>query len=167
MSGMEIERKFLVRNDIDFRTRARRKYAVKQGYILAKTASVRVRLRDEKAFLTIKSKIVEGFSRYEFEMEISTDEARELLKLCERPLIEKTRYLVDVGNHTFEVDEFAGENEGLVVAEVELGSEDEAFDKPDFIGLEVTGDVRFYNSRLRKVPFSQWSDTIEPIYRKK
>ena len=158
MSGMEIERKFLVRNDIDFRTRARRKYAVKQGYILAKTASVRVRLRDEKAFLTIKSKIVEGFSRYEFEKEISMEEAEELFKLCAGGFIDKTRFLVASGKHTFEVDEFYGDNEGLVMAEVELSDADEPYEKLDFIGKEVTGDKRYYNAHLLKNPYKMWKD---------
>ena len=97
-----------------------------------------------------------GLSRYEWEKEIPLNEAEELMKLCEPGVIDKTRYLVRSGRHTFEVDEFYGENEGLVVAEVELASEDEAFEKPDFIGEEVTGDIRYYNSQLRKCPYTTW-----------
>ena len=97
-----------------------------------------------------------GTSRYEWEKEIPLCEARELLKLCEPGVIDKTRYLVRSGQHVFEVDEFYGENEGLTVAEVELSSEDEPFVKPAFIGREVTGDVRYYNSQLMKHPFTTW-----------
>ena len=96
-------------------------------------------------------------SRYEWEQEIKADDAKQLLKLCEPgALIDKVRYLVPVGNHVFEVDEFHGQNAGLVVAEVELGSEDESFDRPDFLAEEVTGDVRYYNSQLMLHPFSTW-----------
>lgn len=97
-----------------------------------------------------------GTSRYEWEKELSLPEAEELMKLCEPGIIDKTRYLVRSGRHIFEVDEFYGENEGLVVAEVELASEDEAFVKPDFIGEEVTGDIRYYNSQLMKKPYKMW-----------
>ena len=108
-------------------------------------------------FLTIKGASNEsGTSRYEWEKEIPLCEARELLKLCEPGIIDKTRYLVRSGQHTFEVDEFYGENEGLTVAEVELSSEDEPFVKPAFIGREVTGDIRYYNSQLMKHPFTTW-----------
>lgn len=97
-----------------------------------------------------------GISRYEWEKELSLAEAEELMKLCEPGVIDKTRYLVRSGKHIFEVDEFYGENEGLVVAEVELGSEDEVFVKPGFIGEEVTGDIRYYNSQLMKKPYTTW-----------
>ena len=118
---------------------------------------VRVRIRNGKGYLTIKgASDASGLSRYEWEKEIPLNEAEELMKLCEPGVIDKTRYLVRSGRHTFEVDEFYGENEGLVVAEVELTSEDEAFEKPDFIGREVTGDVRYYNSQLMKHPFTTW-----------
>ena len=116
-----------------------------------------MRIRDERGFLTIKGASNEsGTSRYEWEKEIPLCEARELLKLCEPCIIDKTRYLVRSGQHVFEVDEFYGENEGLTVAEVELSSEDEPFVKPAFIGREVTGDVRYYNSQLMKHPFTTW-----------
>lgn len=95
-------------------------------------------------------------SRYEWEKEIPLDEAQELMKLCKPGVIDKTRYLVQSGKHVFEVDEFYGDNEGLVIAEVELASEDETFEKPDFIGQEVTGDIRYYNSQLMKHPYTQW-----------
>ena len=110
-----------------------------------------------KGYLTIKgASDASGLSRYEWEKEIPLNEAEDLMKLCEPGVIDKTRYLVRSGRHTFEVDEFYGENEGLVVAEVELASEDEAFEKPDFIGQEVTGDIRYYNSQLRKRPYTTW-----------
>lgn len=157
MSGLEIERKFLVRNS-DYRTQAYASSRIKQGYICSGHGrTVRVRLRGDKAYLTIKGPSdVKGMSRYEFEKEITIDEAEHLFALCERGMIDKTRYLVKSGNHTFEVDEFYGDNEGLVMAEVELGSEDEPFEKPDFIGREVTGDRRFYNSYLTKMPYVLW-----------
>lgn len=104
-------------------------------------------------------------TRYEFEKEITMDEAQHLLQLCQGGVIDKRRYLVKSGSHTFEVDEFYGDNEGLVIAEVELASETEAYEKPDFIGMEVTGDKRFYNSQLLGNPFSKWRDTLPAEYR--
>ena len=129
-----------------------------KGYISsARGRTVRVRIRNGKGYLTIKgASDASGLSRYEWEKEIPLNEAEELMKLCEPGVIDKTRYLVRSGRHTFEVDEFYGENEGLVVAEVELTSEDEAFEKPDFIGREVTDDVRYYNSQLMKHPYTVW-----------
>ena len=142
--SQEIERKFLVTGEYKSR-------AYEQG------RTVRVRIRNGKGYLTIKgASDASGLSRYEWEKEIPLNEAEELMKLCEPGVIDKTRYLVRSGRHTFEVDEFYGENEGLVVAEVELTSEDEAFEKPDFIGREVTGDVRYYNSQLMKHPYTVW-----------
>ena len=106
--------------------------------------------------ITIKSKVT-GASRGEWEYDIPVPDAAELLeRLCEQPLVEKTRHRIEYGGHVWEVDEFAGENAGLVVAEIELGSEDEAFDKPDWIGREVTGDKRYYNSSLIRLPYSNW-----------
>ena len=104
-------------------------------------------------------------TRYEFEKEIEMDEAQHLLQLCKGGVIDKRRYLVKSGNHTFEVDEFYGDNEGLVMAEVELCSEDETYEKPDFIGMEVTGDKRFYNSHLLSYPFAIWRNTLPEEYR--
>lgn len=159
MSGMEIERKFLVTGS-QFKQQAYASSRIKQGYICSHHGrTVRVRLRDEHAFLTIKGPSLDGgLSRYEFEKEIALDEANELFRLCEPGIIDKTRYLVKAGVHTFEVDEFYGDNEGLVMAEVELGSADEPFEKPDFIGIEVTGDRRYYNSHLRANPYCNWKD---------
>ncbi len=166
MSGQEIERKFLVRKGDAFKRAAFSCIRIRQGYMNCADATVRVRLRDDKAYLTIKSHSDDGgLSRYEFETEIKPDEAQHLLKLCSGGLIDKSRYLVKSGEHTFEVDEFYGDNEGLVMAEVELGSVAEEFEKPDFIGMEVTGDKRFYNSHLLVNPFSSWRDTRPEEYR--
>ncbi len=160
MSGIEIERKFLVR-DSSYRQLAHKSYRIRQGYICSGHGhTVRVRRRDDQAFLTIKGPSVDGgLSRYEFEKEITLAEAEQLFGLCEPGVIDKTRFLVDAGDgHTFEVDEFYGDNDGLVMAEVELASADEPFAKPPFIGDEVTGDRRYYNSHLRKFPYKLWRD---------
>lgn len=166
MSGQEIERKFLVRGD-SYKTLATSSSHIRQGYILSSHGrTVRVRIRDTKAYLTIKGPAQEGhFGRYEFEREITLEEGNELMKLCEPGIIDKTRYLVPSGHHTFEVDEFHGDNAGLVMAEVELSSEDEEFKKPDFIGMEVTADKRFYNGHMRTMPFILWRGTIPKEYR--
>lgn len=155
--SLEIERKFLVKGD-GYKALAESQSRVVQGYICsARGRTVRVRIRQGKGYLTIKgASNVAGTSRYEWEKEISLQEAEELMTLCEPGIIDKVRYLVPSGGHVFEVDEFHGENEGLVVAEVELADEDEAFVKPDFIAEEVTGDVRYYNSQLMKHPFRAW-----------
>ena len=166
MSGLEIERKFLVKHGGAFKRAACSFSHIQQGYIPAEGATVRVRIRDDKAYLTIKSKSVDGgLSRYEFEKEITLDEASHLLKLCQGGVIDKHRYLVPVGNHTYEVDEFHGDNDGLVMAEVELGSETEAFDKPDFLGPEVTGDKHFYNSYMLANPYKNWKKLVAEEYR--
>ena len=159
MSGMEIERKFLVRGD-DYKRRAHKSFRIKQGYICSeKGRTVRVRTCDDQAFLTIKGPSHDGgLGRYEFEKEISMDEAEELFKLCAGGFIDKTRFLVPSGKHTFEVDEFYGDNEGLVMAEVELSAPDEPYEKLDFIDKEVTGDRRYYNSHLLKNPYKLWKD---------
>ena len=155
--ALEIERKFLVKDD-SYKAMAYSASRIAQGYICsARGRTVRVRIRDEKGYLTIKGPAdSEGLGRYEWEKEIPVQEAQELMRLCEAGMIDKTRYLVKSGKHVFEVDEFYGENEGLTVAEVELESADESYEKPDFIGEEVTGDVRYYNSFLMKNPFSRW-----------
>lgn len=152
----EIERKFLVTGE--YKSQAFAHSRIVQGYICsARGRTVRVRLRDGRGYLTIKgASDAAGMSRYEWEKEISREEAEELMKLCEEGVIDKTRYLVRSGSHVFEVDEFYGDNEGLVMAEVELASEDEPFDRPAFIGREVTGDVRYYNSQLMKHPYREW-----------
>lgn len=132
---------------------------ISQGYIKADGATVRIRRRDDRAYLTIKGPSLDGgLSRYEFEKEIRTDEATELFRLCRGGQVSKRRWLVDYGGHTFEVDEFTGENSGLVVAEVELKSVDEDFLRPPFLGKEVTGQRRYYNSHLLSRPYSQWTD---------
>ncbi len=164
MSGLEIERKFLVKKGDAYKREAYASSRIRQGYFAA-VNTVRVRIRDDKAYLTIKGPSCNGLSRYEFEKEITLDEANHLMELCEPGVIDKTRYLVKCGSHVFEVDEFYGDNQGLVMAEVELGSEDETFEKPDFIGMEVTGDRRFYNKHMRSNPFSAWRDTLPQEYR--
>jgi adenylate cyclase len=154
--AQEIERKFLVKGD--FKPFAFKSSRVIQGYLCSvPERAVRVRVKGEKGFLTIKGMgNKEGTSRYEWEREIPVSEAEELLKICEPGVIDKTRFLVKQGDHTFEVDEFYGENEGLVVAEIELKSETDAFEKPEWLGEEVTGDVRYYNVMLMKTPFTTW-----------
>ena len=154
--SIEIERKFLVKGP--FKEQAASRTHIIQGYISSqKGRTVRVRLRDKKAYLTIKGPSRDGgLSRYEFEKEITIDEGLSLLTLCEPGVIEKDRWLVPSGKHTFEVDEFFGENEGLLLAEVELSAPDESFEKPSFLGKEVTGDRRYYNSSLRINPYRNW-----------
>ena len=153
MSGLEIERKFLVKRGGAYRRAAFSCSHIQQGYIPADGATVRIRVRDDRAFLTIKGRSVNGgMTRYEFEKEITLDEAAHLMQLCRGGVIDKHRYLVRSGAHVFEIDEFHGANDGLVMAEVELGNEAEAYEKPDFIGPEVTGDKHFYNSHLLSNP---------------
>lgn len=154
---IEIERKFLVKND-SFKSVAFTQNHIAQGYLSSvPERTVRVRIKGEKGFLTIKGASNDaGLSRFEWEKEISIDEAKKLLLLCEQGVIDKTRFEVKCGNHTFEVDEFYGANEGLIVAEIELISETDVFKKPDWIGKEVTGDKRYYNAYLSKNPFRKW-----------
>lgn len=151
----EIERKFLVSGE--FRQDSPESYRIMQGYICSDPdRTVRVRVREDKGFLTIKGRGSEdGLSRYEWEKEIPVAEAAELMALCGSGVIDKTRYLVPFGKHTYEVDVFHGANEGLVLAEIELSDEQEAFEKPSWLGEEVTGDVRYYNSMLSLHPFSK------------
>ena len=155
--GVEIERKFLVVGDA-WRTLGE-STLLRQGYLsVDATRTVRVRIDGEHAFLTIKGKSV-GASRGEWEYPIPVLDAAELLDgLCQQPLVEKVRHRIASGPHTWEVDEFLGANAGLVVAEIELGSEDETFEKPDWLGREVTGDTRYFNSQLISHPYSQWKD---------
>ncbi len=154
---IEIERKFLVKSN-DFKEQAFAQNLIAQGYLSSlPERTVRVRIKGKKGFLTIKGIGHQGgMSRFEWENEIPLDEAQELLKLCEKGKIEKTRYEVKVGKHVFEIDEFYGENEGLVMAEIELESETESFEKPDWLGEEVTNDERYYNAYLSKKPFKTW-----------
>lgn len=155
--SVEIERKFLVQND-DFKSESFAQKSIKQGYLNSdKNRTVRVRIADEKAFMTIKGRSnATGTTRFEWEKEIDKLEAESLLLLCEPSVIDKTRYLIKVGDHTFEVDEFYGDNKGLTVAEVELNSETETFTKPNWLDQEVTGDVKYYNSSISKHPFKDW-----------
>jgi CYTH domain-containing protein len=156
--AQEIERKFLVLDD-SYKHEAFSNSHIRQGYICSERGrTVRIRIRDEKAFITIKGPSIDGgLSRYEFEQEIPLSDANHLMTLCEPGVIDKTRWLVKSGDHTFEVDEFHGENEGLVMAEVELKSATDEPIIPHFIGKEVTGDRRFYNSQLRLCPYRSWS----------
>ncbi|HRQ29151.1 MAG TPA: CYTH domain-containing protein [Saprospiraceae bacterium] len=152
----EIERKFLVKGE--FKSYVSKQTRITQGYLSSiPERTVRVRIKGENGFITIKGiGNASGASRYEWEKEIPVAEVEQLLAICEPGVIDKTRYLVKSGEHTFEVDEFYGENEGLVVAEVELSDEDEYFEKPEWLGEEVTGDVRYYNSMLMKIPYTKW-----------
>jgi adenylate cyclase len=152
----EIERKFLVTGD--FRQDACDSFRLVQGYISTDPdRTVRVRIKGEQGFLTIKGRSsADGLSRYEWEKEIPLAEARELMALCGPEVIDKTRYLVPFGGHTYEVDEFYGSNHGLILAEIELGDEQETFLKPSWLGEEVTGNTRYYNSMLMKCPFIKW-----------
>lgn len=152
----EIERKFLVRDDSWRNNHSGKPY--RQGYLsTVKERTVRVRTAGEKAFLTVKG-VSSGAARSEYEYEIPTADANEMLdRLCERPLIEKTRYRIPYENLRWEVDEFAGENRGLIVAEVELKDENEHFARPPWVGREVTDDPRYYNVNLVAHPFSKWN----------
>lgn len=152
--GVEIERKFLPNGDA-WRALGE-PVLLRQGYLSSNPARVvRVRIEGTQAYMTIKGKSV-GATRGEWEYPIALADAEQLLGLCEQPLVEKIRRRIAHGKHTWEVDEFFGANAGLVVAEIELASEDEAFDKPDWIGAEVTEDPRYYNSALGKHPYSSW-----------
>ena len=154
--ALEIERKFLVQRG--YREQATGYRRIVQGYLCSvPERTVRVRIAGDQGYLTIKGiGGGSGASRYEWEREIPVAEADALLALCEPGVIDKIRYLVPVGRHTFEVDEFHGENDGLVIAEVELASEEEAFERPSWLGAEVTGDPRYYNSALMKQPYRRW-----------
>ncbi len=154
--AQEIERKFLVKGD--FKPFVKRSMRIIQGYLSSvPERTVRVRIKGDKGFLTVKGIGNEsGASRFEWEKEISKEDVENLLKICEPGIIDKTRYLVEVGDHTYEVDEFYGENQGLTVAEVELESENETFEKPEWLGEEVTGDAKYYNSMLMKHPYTKW-----------
>jgi len=154
---IEIERKFLVTSDA-YKSEAFKQSRIVQGFLNThKERTVRVRIQGDKGFITIKGiSSSDGLSRFEWEKEISVIECENLLKLCEKGSVEKIRYEVKLGTHIFEVDEFYGDNEGLVIAEIELSNETEAFEKPSWLGKEVTGDIRYYNSQLSKQPFKTW-----------
>ncbi len=152
--GVEIERKFLVNEKWKPEGRS---IHVKQGYLPGTGPMVvRVRQEDTRAFLTLKGR-TEGITRSEYEYEIPMEDAGELLERCEKPIIEKTRYLIPAEPHLWEVDVFYGANQGLIVAEIELSREDESFQKPEWVGEEVSGDPRYYNSNLAQHPYSSWN----------
>lgn len=158
--SVEIERKFKVTGD--FRPYVSRSYRICQGYLSsAPERTVRVRIKGDKGYITVKGISSEnGTSRFEWEKEIPAGEAADLLKICEKGMIDKTRHIVEINEHgrknVFEVDEFHGDNEGLVIAEIELSAEDEEFARPQWLGEEVTGDKRYYNSYLSCHPYTQW-----------
>lgn len=159
MNLQEIERKFLV-NNMNYKNSYSQHYRIIQGYLnTSAERNVRVRLYAGKGYITVKGESThDGTTRFEWEKEISVEEARALLNLCETPLIEKERYLVETGKHTLEVDEFFGANQGLVIAEVELDQINETFQKPEWLGEEVTGDQRYYNAYLSKNPYLGWGE---------
>ncbi|MCK0157495.1 CYTH domain-containing protein [Cellulophaga sp. F20128] len=154
---VEIERKFLVKTNA-YRAKASTQKRIVQGFLNTDPErTVRVRIKGETGYLTVKGiSNTSGTSRFEWEKEIAQTEAEQLLKICEQGVIDKVRYNVAVGEHIFEVDEFYGDNEGLIVAEVELQTENEHFKKPDWLGDEVTGVVKYYNSQLSKNPYKDW-----------
>lgn len=153
--AVEIERKYLI--DLNQIGTLENGYRIRQGYITTnKDAVVRVRVKNDKGYLTIKGSNI-GVSRLEFEYEIPLVEANEMLdKLCQKPIIDKTRYLIDFEKHIWEIDIFYGDNEGLVIAEVELENENEHLKLPLWIKEEVSGDIKYYNSNLMKYPYNQW-----------
>ena len=154
---IEIERKFLVTSN-DFKDQAFKSTRIIQGFLNRDPKrTVRVRLKGNKGVLTVKGKSSnDGLSRFEWEKDIEKHEAESLLKLCESGIIDKIRYEVKVENHTFEIDEFFGDNQDLIIAEVELKHETETFKKPDWLGKEVTGNIKYYNSQLSKQPYNTW-----------
>ncbi|MCK0108163.1 CYTH domain-containing protein [Flavobacteriaceae bacterium S0825] len=154
---IEIERKFLVTSDA-FKEESHQKFRIIQGFLNRDPErTVRIRLKDNKGMLTVKGlSSNDGLSRFEWEKDISKKDAKALLEFCVEGVIDKLRFEVKVNNHIFEVDEFYGDNEGLVIAEVELETEEETFTKPEWLGEEVTGNIRYYNSQLSKQPFNTW-----------
>lgn len=154
---LEIERKFLVKND-DFKKEDYRVKTISQGYLCKDPdRTIRIRIKDDEGFVTIKGKTSEtGMSRFEWEKKIDLEEAKILLSMCHFGIIEKHRFEIKKGKHVYEVDEFFGANNGLIVAEIELLSEEESFEKPDWLGQEVTLDHRYANSSLSNIPYSEW-----------
>jgi CYTH domain-containing protein len=154
---IEIERKFLVKSEA-FKLEAQSREQIVQGFLNTDPErTVRVRINGDFGYLTVKGVSNEsGTSRFEWETEISVDDARLLIPLCEDGIIEKTRYMVSFAEHIFEIDEFHGDNAGLVIAEIELNDEDQVFEKPDWLGTEVTGDIKYYNSQLSKKTYKHW-----------
>lgn len=157
MKNKEIERKFLVKSDA-FKAQSFKKEALVQGFLSSvPERTVRIRVKEDKGYITVKGIGNEsGTTRFEWEDEISVKDANALLKICEPGVISKNRYQIIAGKHIFEVDEFYGDNEGLIIAEIELNHEDEIFEKPSWLGEEVTGQEKYYNSSLVKNPFQKW-----------
>lgn len=154
---IEIERKFLVASDV-FKEESFKKTRITQGFLSTDPErTVRVRVKGNQSFLTVKGlSNTSGTSRFEWEKEIELEEAKALLEICKKGVIDKIRYEVKIANHIYEIDEFFGDNQGLVIAEIELNSEEETFEKPIWLGKEVTGDVKYYNSQLSLNPFCEW-----------
>ncbi|MCB9425869.1 MAG: CYTH domain-containing protein [Flavobacteriales bacterium] len=154
---IEIERKFLVLNE-DYKKHATNQFQIAQGYLNTNpNRTVRVRVKGNKGYINVKGIGNEsGTTRFEWEKEIDLSEAQALLEMCEETIIDKIRYEVPYGNHLYEVDEFKGQNEGLVVGEIELNSEEESFDKPNWLGTEITGQDKYYNSYLSNTPYKNW-----------
>ena len=155
--AQEIERKFLVKNE-NFKAEAFKETRITQGYLSSvPERTVRIRVKGDKGFITIKGIGNDsGASRFEGEKEIDANEVLELMKIAEPGVIDKTRYQVKKGDHVFEVDEFYGDNQGLIVAEIELQNENDSFEKPEWLGQEVTGDAKYFNSMLMKNPYKNW-----------
>lgn len=159
MEHFEIERKFLVKTD-EYKAKAVSEVRILQGFLNTHPErTVRVRIKGEKGYLTVKGKGNDaGTTRFEWETEILPAEATKLIGLCEPVILDKVRFEVPVGGHVYEIDEFYGENHGLTVAEIELDHEDDPFEKPEWLGDEVTGQIKYYNSQLSITPFNQWKD---------
>ncbi|GAA0715674.1 CYTH domain-containing protein [Aquimarina litoralis] len=154
---IEIERKFLVKSNA-YKQSANKSIHIIQGFLNTDpNRTVRIRIKGEQAFITVKGKSNDtGTSRFEWEKNIPVEDAKNLIEICEQGVIKKIRYEIPSGDHVFEVDEFFDENQGLIIAEIELQDENEAFDKPNWLGDEVTGDPKYYNSQLSKLPFRNW-----------
>ncbi len=154
---IEIERKYLIKSEA-YKQEAFKQTRIIQGFLNThKERTVRIRLKGNTGFITVKGESnANGLTRFEWEKELNKQEAQSLLKLCEPGIIDKIRYEVNYKNHIFEIDEFYGDNQGLVVAEIELSSENETFEKPEWLGKEVTGNIKYYNSQLSKHPFKLW-----------
>lgn len=154
---IEIERKFLVKSNA-YKQEANKSTQIVQGFLNTDpNRTVRIRIKGEQAFITVKGKSNDtGTSRFEWEKNIPVEDAKNLIEICEQGVIKKIRYEIPSGDHVFEVDEFFDENQGLIIAEIELQDENEAFDKPNWLGEEVTGDPKYYNSQLSKLPFRNW-----------
>ena len=155
--AQEIERKFLVKSDA-FKAEAFKETRITQGYLSSvPERTVRIRVKGDKGYITIKGIGNDsGASRFEWEKEIDAAEVQELMKIAEPGVIDKTRYQVKKGAHVYEVDEFYGDNQGLIVAEIELENESDSFEKPEWLGQEVTGDAKYFNSMLMKNPYKNW-----------